>query len=107
MTDERKAEVAQLPPSIVRTVVPYIVGAVAAQLARIGLHYDDATINVIVTVAVSSAYYAAVRYLETLRPKFGWLLGLAKPPLYPHAIDVAPVDVRPGGPALPPAPPAP
>lgn len=71
--------------SIVRTVVPLVVGVVVAWLARHnvdGSAYAD-FLSAVVAAVVTTVYYAVVRVLETyVKPRFGWLLGLAKPPTY-------------------------
>lgn len=72
--------------SIVRTAVPYIVGLLVTLAAKAGLDLDDGTlqsIGALLTVAIGTAYYAAVRELETrFSPAWGWLLGRAKRPAY-------------------------
>ncbi|HEY3683482.1 MAG TPA: hypothetical protein VGL93_10605 [Streptosporangiaceae bacterium] len=69
--------------SIVRTVVPMIVGVVIVLAARAGLHITgDTSVTEVVTLGVSSVYYLAVRLLEKVRPYFGWLLGKASQPVY-------------------------
>lgn len=59
-------------PSIIRTIVPLIVGAVVAAAARHGIDLpEDALAEVVtpvVTVAAGAAYYAAVRFVETRLP---------------------------------------
>jgi hypothetical protein len=69
--------------SIVRTVVPLIIGWVLALpvAAWLGLTEEQATSAA--TAVVTAVYYVAVRLAEQhLSPRFGWLLGLAKPPTY-------------------------
>ena len=70
--------------SIVRTLVPVIVGWVVGQLVALGLPLDpefEASLGNLLTVAFSAIYYVGVRLLETyVTPKFGVLLGLAKTP---------------------------
>jgi hypothetical protein len=76
-----------LKPSIIRTLVPLAVGAIVAGLAYIGLPIDKAGqdglaafLAQVIGWLVSALYYIVVRWLEQNRPKFGWLLGLAKSP---------------------------
>lgn len=72
-----------LGPSIIRTVVPWLVGLLVAFLADHKLPIDEGTATAIVTTIVSTVYYAAVRLAETrLSPLWGWLLGSAKAPTY-------------------------
>lgn len=69
--------------SVVRTVVPLVVGWILAipAVAVLGVDADAATTAV--TFFVTTAYYAIFRVLEThVDSRFGWLLGLAKPPTY-------------------------
>ena len=72
--------------SIVRTIVPIIVGGVLAWLAARGITPLDSemhtNLTAVLTVALSGLYYVAVRLLEVyVAPRFGWLLGLAKQPV--------------------------
>lgn len=71
--------------SLIRTVVPLVVGAIVAFLAS---HQIDATkhedfLAQLVGAGVAGLYYLAVRYLEVyVRPRFGWLLGKPGAPVY-------------------------
>ncbi len=71
--------------SIVRTIVPIIVGAVVAFFVGRGVTLDpefETLLGSALTLAFSGLYYIAVRLLETyVTPKLGWLLGLAKSPV--------------------------
>lgn len=73
-----------LAPSVVRTVTPYLVGALVTLLARWGVDWHpSAEVTSLVAVGVSAVYYALVRILETRgRQAWGWLLGLPKAPTY-------------------------
>lgn len=73
-----------LAPSVVRTVTPYVVGALVTLLARWGIDWTPTPeVLVIVSGLVAAAYYALVRILETRgRQAWGWLLGLPKAPIY-------------------------
>lgn len=70
--------------SIVRTVVPIIVGAVLGFFASANLPLDpdvEGLLTTVVTLLLTTAYYVAVRLFETyVSPKIGWLLGWAKSP---------------------------
>lgn len=72
--------------SIVRTFVPIIVGAVVGWFVTAGITLDpefETALTLVVGAAFSGIYYVAVRVFETyVSPKFGWLLGLAKEPVY-------------------------
>jgi hypothetical protein len=70
--------------SIVRTLVPIVVGSVVGALVSLGINLDpefEVALTTLLTAAFSLIYYVAVRLLETfVTPKLGWLLGLAKAP---------------------------
>jgi hypothetical protein len=73
--------------SIVRTVVPLLVGLLVAGFSKIGVPVDDdsvaAVVNGLVSAGVAAAYYVVARLLEVFASsKFGWLLGFAKAPVY-------------------------
>lgn len=73
----------QISTSLIRTIVPMIVGWLLAQLAIRGLNIDPGLIEQLVTWGITSAYYVAVRIFEThVAPRLGWLLGLPKQPTY-------------------------
>jgi hypothetical protein len=73
-----------LAASIIRTVVPLAAGVLTAWLAKIGLGLDNPTVTSLLTGLFSAAYYIGVRLLEHFRSsKWGWLLGVANPPVYP------------------------
>lgn len=75
---------AALWASIVRTVVPLIVGAVITWAVGLGIILDEQfepLLTSLLMLAFTGIYYIAVRLLETyVTPKLGWLLGLAKTP---------------------------
>lgn len=72
--------------SIIRTVVPAVVGLIVTLALKAGIQLDDAAVTSVVTSVVTGVYYVAVRLLETkVAPSFGWLLGLAKTPEYGYA----------------------
>lgn len=66
--------------SLKRTLVPIIVGAVAASF--IGPHLDLGSLQNVVSGVVSAVYYSVVRVVEMYRPNFGLLLGARKLPIY-------------------------
>ena len=75
-----------LQTSLVRTLIPYIVGGVISWLATKGIDVkteDIATLSAFLTVVLGWLYYYAVRFLESKNPSFGKLLGVAKQPTYP------------------------
>ena len=70
--------------SIVRTIVPIMVGAVLGWLTAANVPVDpdfEGTLTTLLTALLTTAYYVAVRLFETyISPKLGWLLGYAKTP---------------------------
>lgn len=76
--------VAALWGSIVRTLVPIIVGAVLGFFASSNIQIDPEFENLlsgVLTALFTTLYYVAVRLFETyISPKLGWLLGYAKSP---------------------------
>lgn len=77
--------------SIMRSVVPVVVGLVLGLAARVGLDLDEAEVAAAVTAGLTAVYYTAFRALEELAGRLGagWLatlagvaLGWARPPDY-------------------------
>lgn len=71
--------------SIVRTIVPMIVGSIASFLATKGIELDAATLAGLSTFLAglfSALYYIIVRALEQKYPNLGILLGSKKTPEY-------------------------
>lgn len=74
--------------SLWRTAVPVIVGWVAALLAHIYVDVDELALSQALVGAFSLVYYGVFRLLEAkVSANFGWFLGLARPPVYPSALD--------------------
>ncbi|RGD59403.1 hypothetical protein DR950_17825 [Kitasatospora xanthocidica] len=70
--------------SLLRTGVPALVGWLVAAAARYGLDFDATALAGVLVPLVSFVYYAVFRAAEHyLSPRWGWLLGYAKPPAYP------------------------
>jgi hypothetical protein len=72
--------------SLIRTYVPWAVGAGIAYLVNAGFDIADdvsAAAAVAAVGLVSAAYYFAVRWLEAKFPWLGFLLGAPKQPTYP------------------------
>lgn len=75
--------VAGVGTSVIRTLVPVVVGSILAGLASIGLDLPEGLVTEVVATVIITLYYAAVRLLEThVSPAWGWLLGVAKVPQY-------------------------
>ena len=72
--------------SVVRTLVPIVVGAVVGWFVTRGVELDEsfeAALTVVVTGVLSSVYYVVARLLETyVSPRLGWLLGSRRQPSY-------------------------
>ena len=79
--------------SIIRTIVPIIVGALLGWALKVGLDLPSGAVSQIVTVVVTAAYYAIARLLEQKWPEVGrWLLaaGLtARKPVYVKELGTA------------------
>lgn len=75
--------------SIIRTVVPMIVGAVVAFLVSNGIEMEQDAINgltAFLTGLFSALYYIGVRFVEQRWPEFGVLLGSTKQPEYHETV---------------------
>jgi hypothetical protein len=68
--------------SQIRTIVPVVAGWIAAQALAAGFELDRASLESVLTVVATLAYYTAARALERRWPRLGWLLGYPKPPSY-------------------------
>jgi len=71
--------------SVIRTGVPYIIGVVVAYLTTKGINVDENTkvqLTGVLTFVIGIVYYAVVRALEAKFPQLGYLLGVAKQPVY-------------------------
>lgn len=80
-------QLADLAASLVRTAVPVLVGGVATYAAtkwHIVLSESSQTGAIVAVGAIAiNGYNTGVRALEHRWPKLGWLLGIAKAPVYP------------------------
>lgn len=72
--------------SVIRTVVPFIVGILITQALKIGIELPEGSVTNIVTVLVSGAYYWIMRYAEQFKPLIGRIFlalgATAKQPVY-------------------------
>lgn len=71
--------------SLIRTVVPYLIGLVLAYLGTNGIHLSAeqiASLSATLALAIGTLYYLVVRALEHKWPKLGWLLGAPSTPTY-------------------------
>ena len=84
--------------SLIRTVVPVIIGTALGWLATKGLSLDNETQAGLITVLTAlciGAYYALIRKLEQRWPAVGrWLLGAGagRTPVYAEADSTVKVD---------------
>jgi hypothetical protein len=82
-----------LVASVIRTIVPVIVGQVAAWLLLINVKLPEDAITGLSTflgAALSAIYYVGVRVLEQQWPKAGVLLGLTvSPDTYSKSVTVS------------------
>lgn len=84
MTDEPTPN-GNLLPSLIRTVVPYLVGLVVTWLTSFGVAVPEETqgaLSALLAFAIGTAYYLVVRIFERRKPSVGVLLGIAKTPAY-------------------------
>lgn len=73
----------QLATSLIRTLVPWVVGYLLTLAAKAGLDLPEGLATELVTVGLGALYYLVVRILETRgKAVFGWLLGAPKAPTY-------------------------
>ncbi|MFJ4412964.1 hypothetical protein [Streptomyces sp. NPDC088925] len=69
--------------SLLRTGVPALGGWLVALAARHGLHIDGDAVAGVLTPTAVFLYYTVFRFAEEhVSPRFGWLLGYARPPEY-------------------------
>jgi Zn-dependent protease with chaperone function len=69
--------------SLIRTGIPALVGWLVALASRHGLGLDGQALNEVLVPVAAFCYYAAFRLAEEyVSPRFGWLLGYARPPQY-------------------------
>jgi len=68
--------------SIIRTVVPLVVGSIVGWFATRGVEIDASTIIPLVDAAIAGLYYAAIRAAEQRWPNAGLMLGARGAPSY-------------------------
>lgn len=69
-------------PSIIRTVVPLIVGWLLSIPVVAGLGIDQSALETLFSTLISIVYYVVVRQIEKYYPKAGILLGYPAAPSY-------------------------
>ncbi len=82
--------------SLLRTIVPVIVGVLLGQAAKLGFNLPEGAVTEIVTVVITGVYFLIVRVLEQEWPIVGrWLLALGLPvgqPTYAKHAPLRPVQ---------------
>ena len=82
--------------SVLRTIVPMVVGILLGWAAKVGFDLPAGAVTEIVTVALTATYYLIVRTLEQEWPIVGrWLLALGLPvgqPSYDKRAPLRPVQ---------------
>lgn len=71
--------------SIIRTTIPYIVGAIGTFLVNLGVDFSPELqfqLGSLLTFAFGTLYYVIVRYIARKHPKLEWLLGVPVKPEY-------------------------
>lgn len=80
---QRTSTASELLPSYIRTFVPFLVGVLGAWLARQGFEIDSVVLMHALGAIIGYGYYVVVRFLEVgLSPKWGYILGTRKQPIY-------------------------
>jgi hypothetical protein len=77
MDEYEKDDVKQ---SLIRTVVPIVVGAVMASV--VGPYVDESALRDLLSGLIAAGYYATVRVIELRVPNAGLLLGSRRQPMY-------------------------
>lgn len=81
--------------SLVRTVIPALVGFAATALAHVYIEVDQQALSTGLMAGFITVYYGFFRFLEAkIDPRFGWFLGLARPPAYPPPPHTLPTPVH-------------
>lgn len=72
----------ELLTSLLRTVVPLIVGWAITALAKLGFDLDESTAALALQGVITTAYYALIRIIEQSKPVAGVLIGGRTQPTY-------------------------
>lgn len=70
-----------LSPALIRTLVPIVVGPLAARFFP-GVDIQDPDLLLLTSAVITYVYYVVVRVVEDKFPKAGYFLGIAKRPVY-------------------------
>lgn len=73
-----------LPPSLVRTLFPFLAGLLGTWVVeRLGVEVDTATVGALLTAGIGYLYYVIARFAEVfVSEKWGYVLGFRKTPVY-------------------------
>jgi hypothetical protein len=66
--------------SLKRTLIPIVVGAVAASF--LGPYIDESALRDLLAGLIAGGYYTVVRFIEVRFPEAGLLLGAMRQPSY-------------------------
>jgi hypothetical protein len=92
-----KPDLRSFLPSLLRTIVPLIVGVLIGVPVVKALGISTDQLSELVTAGITALYWLAVRGLERYAgPQFGWLLGYAAQPVYVHPFDAGRTDTPAG-----------
>lgn len=80
---------AMLITSVIRTVVPIIVGYLLSLPVSDAIGLTDENLTPAVSVLLSIVYYVVVRLIERHKPAAGVLLGKPTQPVYPGGADLS------------------
>lgn len=68
--------------SWIRTIVPVVVGVVVAWVQPFGIEVDTTEAVTVLTAVATAVYYTLARMIESKFPKWGFLLGVPREPIY-------------------------
>ena len=68
--------------SVIRTIVPALVGLIIAGLANVGIDIDQPALEAFLTSLIIGAWYALARWLEANVSWLKWINGYVKAPTY-------------------------
>ncbi|MEB0200565.1 hypothetical protein QN354_02195 [Cryobacterium sp. 5I3] len=74
--------------AVIRSLIPIVVGWIVGLLVSLNVHVDPSITDGLILSAsalAASLYYIGVAWLERQFPWFGWLLGVARNPVYASA----------------------
>lgn len=81
--------------SVIRTVVPLLVGAIVGFFATKGIDVDRTALTSVLDAVIGGAYYLVIRAIEKKHPSAGYLLGAKGAPSYEVKPAVMPNSVAP------------